>query len=116
MEAGHRNFGDAERIFLEVKMDLIKKFDCDILQTITKAEKDSCGQLMVSDYIAHSTFLKEMRALSTGVPRDQTSDKIQKGHVAITHLRSTPEALAEMRESAIQEALAHRTRHAAVAA
>jgi hypothetical protein len=57
MEAGHRNFGDAERIFLEVKMDLIKKFDCDILQTITKAEKDSCGQLMVSDYIAHSTFL-----------------------------------------------------------
>jgi hypothetical protein len=112
MEAGHPNFGDAERIFLELKKDLIKKYDCDILQTITKADKDSCGQLMMSDYVAHSTFLQEIKAVQTGVPRDQTSDKVPKGHVGITHIRSTPEALAEIRETTIKEALARPAKRA----
>jgi hypothetical protein len=116
MEAGHPNFGDAERIFLELKRDLIERFGCDILQTITKADKDSCGQLMMSDYVAHSTFLQEMNALRSGIPRDQASDKVPKGSVGITHIRSTPEALTEMRASAISEALARRTTKRAASA
>jgi hypothetical protein len=63
---------------------------------------------MMSDYVAHSTFLQEIKAMHTGVPRNQTSDKVPKGYVGITHIRSTPEALSDMRESTIKEALARK--------
>ena len=102
LEAGHRNFGDAERIFLEVK----KEFDdlgCNMLRTITKAVKDECDPLMMADFVAHMTFLIQTTALAGGRPTPP-SQVIPRGATGITHFESTPEGLANIRADAIAKA------------
>jgi hypothetical protein len=56
LEAGHRNAGDAERIFVEMKKEF-ESIGCNILRTLTKATKDDCDPLMMADFIAHYTFM-----------------------------------------------------------
>jgi hypothetical protein len=68
MEVGHRNFGDAERIFQEEQKLWVDPAGIPILRTLTKAEKDSCGQLMMADFAAHSEYLAERREIDTGMP------------------------------------------------
>jgi hypothetical protein len=98
LEAGHKNVGDAERIFWEVK----KEWDLDFLRTITKAEKDSCGQLMMADFTAHSEYLLETKLKPD--QRDRISQAVPKGMTGLSHLQSTPEALAKNRAEIIEKA------------
>jgi hypothetical protein len=99
LESGHKNVGDAERIFWEVKKD----WDLDFLRTITQADKDSCGQLMMADFAAHSEYLLETKLKPE--QRDRTSQKIPKGMTGLSHLQSTPEALARNRAEIIEKAM-----------
>ena len=62
MEAGHKHFGDAERVFLEEQKRWLYR-GVPILRTLTKAPKDSCGQLMMADFAAHSEYIMEKREL-----------------------------------------------------
>jgi hypothetical protein len=94
IEAGHRNVGDVERIFLEVKNDL-EQTGCDILRTLTMATKDDCDPLMIADFVAHSTFMLDVNARDGRFPN--TRQRAQPGHAGITHFQSTPEALETMR-------------------
>jgi hypothetical protein len=97
LEAGHPNSGDAERIFLETK----KEFgSLGILQTLTLATKDDCDPLMVADTLAHTTLIINRRAREENRPTPQ-SDEIPRGALAITHLESTPQGLANIRAMAI---------------
>jgi hypothetical protein len=102
LEAGHNNYGDAERIFLEVKEEFARHGN-HMLRTITKAKKDECGQLMMADFAAHGEYFLETRA-PTG-QRDKTpSRSVPKGMTGHTHYRSTPEELAKTRAEIIEKA------------
>jgi hypothetical protein len=102
LEAGHNNFGDAERIFLDVKKDL-ERHGSYMLRTITKADKDSCGQLMMADFAAHGKYLLQQKNPLHMQQRGAVA-KIPKGMTPVSDLESTPENLAEMRARVIEAA------------
>ena len=56
MESGHKNAGDAARIFHETKKEL--KGASELLASITFSNKDEFDPLMVADFLAHSTYMK----------------------------------------------------------
>ena len=56
MESGHKNAGDAARIFHETKKAL--KGASELLASITFSNKDEFDPLMVADFLAHSTYMK----------------------------------------------------------
>ena len=83
LESGHSNYGDAERIFFEEKKTL-EEMGLDVLRTITKADKDQSGELMMADFVAHTTYQMQNRSLATGLPMPM-SDPISKGYKSIAH-------------------------------
>jgi hypothetical protein len=101
MEAGHPNYGDAERIFLEMKREF-EQHGVDVLRTITKAEKDDCGQLMMADFTAHSEYLLKGRERA-GLRQIPSSVAVPRGMTGSTHMRSTPELLARLRAEVIEK-------------
>jgi hypothetical protein len=104
LEAGHRNAGDADRIFLEVRKEFAA---VGLLQTLTFSEKDECDPLMMADFAAHSTLLinRQARAENRPVPPSQS---VPRGFVGITHFQSTPEGLANIRDHALKMVAVHR--------
>jgi hypothetical protein len=111
MEAGHRNFGDAERIFLEVKRDLESK-GCNMLQMLTKADKDTCCQLMMADFVAHSGYILDKHNRQIGFDLAPIAKLFPSKSAPIMHLKPTPEELANIREFVISKALAKRGQRA----
>ena len=103
LEAGHNNYGDAERIFLEVKKDFEKR-GIYSLGAITKVEKDECGQLMMADFAAHGEYLLQSRVPAGQQRQFPTSMPVPKGVTGHTHFHSTPENLAQMRAEIIERA------------
>ena len=104
LEAGHRNSGDAERIFLEVKTEFAS---VGLLKTLKLADKDECDPLMMADFAAHSTLLINRRARAENRPVPSSTD-VPRGYVGITQFQSTPDGLANIREHAIKMAAVHR--------
>jgi hypothetical protein len=111
MEAGHRNFGDAERIFLEVKRDLESK-GCNMLQMLTKADKDTCCQLMMADFVAHSGYILDKHNRQIGFDLAPIAKLFPSKSAPIMHLKPTPEELANIRKFVISKALAKRGQRA----
>jgi hypothetical protein len=103
LEAGHANFGDAERIFLEEKR-LWTPTGVPILRTLTKADKDDCGGLMLADFAAHSEYLIEKKQIATGVPRNRCTAVVPKGMTPSTHIQFTPGMLRDLRASIVERA------------
>ena len=69
-----------------------------MLQTITVADKDSCGQLMMADFAAHGEYVLEQK-----VPRSQrqamnTPMKVPKGMTGWTNIKVTADELANRAE------------------
>ena len=58
LESGHKNAGDAERVFHELKAELAAT-GSNLLATITFAGKEDSDPLMVADYLAHGTLMLE---------------------------------------------------------
>lgn len=108
LEAGHNNYGDAERIFLEVKKDFEER-GSNMLRTIAKADKDSCGQLMMADFAAHGKYLLHQKN-PTHMQQRKPVAKIPKGMTPIDDIESTPQNLAEMRARIIEAAAAKNRR------
>jgi hypothetical protein len=99
LEAGHTNWGDAKRIFFDIK----RKFSGrggDLLRHISFVEKDSCGQLMMADFLAHMALLTD-RKVVTGT-HTRTSSEVPKGQGGISHYEYTQEVLARLREEALR--------------
>jgi hypothetical protein len=103
LEAGHVNFGDAERVFLEEKR-LWVHAGVPILRTITKADKDDCGALMLADFAAHSEYLMEKREIDTGTPRNRATVAAPKGMTPSTHIQFTPVMLRKLRAEIVEKA------------
>jgi hypothetical protein len=103
LEAGHRNFGDARRIFLEVKKDF-ERYENHMLQTITIADKGSCGQLMMADFAAHGEYLLDQKIPMSQRQKIPASMKIPKGMTGWTNIKVTPSELAQERAKIIEKA------------
>jgi Protein of unknown function (DUF3800) len=103
LEAGHPNFGDAERIFLEVKEDL-EKYGNYMLGTITKAHKDSSGQLMIADFAAHGEYIADQKIPISQRQQIPTSMKIPKGMTGWTSIKVTAQELVRERAEIIEKA------------
>jgi hypothetical protein len=108
LEAGHKNYGDAERIFFEVKKEF-GELGFDSLRTISKMEKDQSAELMIADFVAHTTYQMQSRSIATGAPMPPP-DVIPKGYKSIAHYESTPEGLETVRGNAIALAKAEKAR------
>jgi len=102
VEGGHKNYGDAERIFFELKK-YWERGGINMLRTITKAEKDDCGQLMMADFIAHSEYLLE-GAIRRGAYVRPGSKPVPRGQTAITHIRAEAGGLNNLRDELIERA------------
>ena len=100
-ESGHKNAGDAERIFDEFKGEL-KGGGCNLLGTITFAAKDESTPLMVADYLAYGTLMRE-RANPARLLGERSSPVIpaQKG-TGVTELKFHGEGLLSMKAELVQ--------------
>jgi hypothetical protein len=107
LESGHKNTGDADRIFNEVKAEL-ESSGCDVLRDLLLADKDKCDPLMMADFLAHTSFM----AGQTGgrapdhwkMPQQaKTTQKLPRGQTGVTHLRFKPSGLAELKSSLIEQ-------------
>lgn len=105
IEGGHKNAGDAVRIFNEVKAELAKH-GFTALKTLALADKDESDELMVADFLAHSSYQisigkmpsppEEHEVLAAGIP-------LPKDVTAIMHYETTPQALANMHDAIVSK-------------
>ncbi len=96
VEAGHRNFGDAERVFQEERQ-IWTYAGVPILRSLAKADKDECGALMIADFTAHSEYVVEKHEVDTGIPRNRATVGVPKGMTPSTHIQFTPRMLRRLR-------------------
>jgi len=100
LESGHQNTGDAVRIFNEVKADL-NAHGCDMLQSITFADKDDCDPLMMADFIAHGAYLLELEDRSLPSRPQRGFHPIRRKESGVTHLMYDPGALSQIKAELI---------------
>jgi hypothetical protein len=99
LEAGHKNAGDALRIFNEMKEEL-KKINCDMLGDLVFADKDESDPLMMADFLAHSTYTSEVK-VRAGKPSALQEKQVPRGETGVTHLQFQPGGLADVKAQLI---------------
>lgn len=100
IEDGHANVGDCQRIFNEVKKDLLD-YGYHLLGTITLAKKTEARPLMVADFLAHSHYLFDAASEAGIAPSyDEMTIKvpIPAKDAGFTMMKFTPGALAGQKE------------------
>ena len=102
LESGHKNAGDALRIFNETKAEL-KASGCDMLGDLRFAEKNESDPLMMADFLAHSTFM--MHNDTTPVPGGPIAPMkpVERGESGVTHLTFKPGGLADLKTQLIDQ-------------
>jgi Protein of unknown function (DUF3800) len=92
MEAGHKNSGDAARIFRQMKSAL--KAGCEnLLGTLTLAAKKDCMLLGIADFLAYTSFMGDR------FMREGKMQQVAGGQKAnVVSLKMTPEQLATARQ------------------
>jgi hypothetical protein len=107
VESGHKNAGAAEQIFHEEMLNL-QGLGCNLLSALTFADKENCDPLMVADFLAYSTFIRDDKGL---VPfpdagSRELPDIVEK--TGLTHLSFDPGGLALLKASLIEKLNARR--------
>jgi hypothetical protein len=99
LEDGHRNVGDACRIYEEIKTELREDFGDDLLGDITIATKTEHLPLMAADFLAYLTFSMD-RGVRNGEQPYPVTDRgdIPTGQSPWTHIRLAPNAFQLRRE------------------
>jgi hypothetical protein len=110
LESGHRHLGDALRVFEEVRTEL-RSIGITMLASITPEGKDECDPLMVADFLAHTTLMRDI-GIRKGAPRPPQLNRDEKG--GVMHLEFRPDGLATLKRSLIQGVEARRMRATAV--
>jgi hypothetical protein len=93
-ESGHKNAGDALRIFGEIKKEL-EALGCRLLESVVFAGKTDADPLMIADYLAYGTLKIELEG-AIGPDKDAYTGPRFKG-TGLTHLQFTAEGLAELK-------------------
>jgi hypothetical protein len=105
LEAGHKNAGDALRIFNETKAEL-EANSCNMLGDLLFADKNECDPLMMADFLAHVGFL--MGGAGGRAPDHWSPPTVLErpslgqGETGVTHLRFKPGGLAELKTALIE--------------
>jgi len=100
LEAGHKNAGDVQRIFLELKHEFAAH-GFDILRHIAFVDKEDCGQLMMADFLAHMAMLAD-RGIIPGQPA-RVSVEVPKGHSGVSHYAFNSPVLTSLRAKALHK-------------
>jgi len=108
LESGHKNAGDALRIFKEMKRDL-KGSEYDVLGEITFAAKRDCDPLMPGDFLAHMQGVRDIRERE-GKPITEDEGPPPGRRERLTVMRYQPGALAKLKRELIEGHLTRRTK------
>lgn len=99
LESGHKNAGDALRIFNEVKKEL-QGNDCDMLGDLVFADKDQCDPLMMADFLAHTAFMMDGKSDGPQYPiglHPIPRPPMRRDETGVTHLTFKPGGLADIK-------------------
>jgi hypothetical protein len=99
VESGHKNCGDAERIFFEIK-HYFAGSDADMLETFTSADKDTSNPLMMADFIAHTSYVREID-VRRGRKQPFSDEPSIANKQSITHITYKRGALAAMKRDLV---------------
>ena len=99
LEGGHKNAGDARRIFDEVRADL-NGSELDFLKPITFADKDECDPLMAADFIAHSTYRRDLKTRA-GEPVSRHDESARRKRLVT--LQYKPGGLSNIKDGLVKE-------------
>jgi len=102
-ESGHKNAGDAERIYHEEAKEL-QRLGFSALSGITFADKIQCAPLMIADFLAHSTFIRDDKGLD---PQPRHIPPVRE-KTGLTHLAFEPNGLALHRQALVKKLEARR--------
>lgn len=97
LEDGHRNAGDAQRIFQETKKE-VEALGSNLLASISFVTKQEADPLLVADFVAHSTF-GQQRSGAVDLPRPV--DLKTQSKTGLTQLRLTPDALCQTQDDLV---------------
>jgi hypothetical protein len=99
LEGGHRNCGDAVRIFNEIKSGLIRD-GIDVLGPVAVELKKKCLPLSAADFLVHAIFSSKTSGVPipgtkqlSGITINQSVDRVIPGRAAIQHFVLTRESL-----------------------
>ena len=81
-----------------------KRYGNYMLRTITKADKDSCGQLMMADFAAHGEYVLDQKVPISQRQQIPPPVKIPKGMTGWTNIKVTADELAKQRAEIIEKA------------
>jgi hypothetical protein len=102
VEAGHKNAGDALRIYDEMRRDLERR-NCPMFCGIQFSDKHDCNPLMMADFMAHTTWM--MMNAPPGVQAQLFAGQIpfepQGRRLDVTHLKFKDGGLAELKTALI---------------
>jgi hypothetical protein len=99
IEAGHKNVGDTQRIFDELKKWMTRR-GSEILGTIKIAQKSESDELMVADFLAHTySMLRASNPLLLQQLPDQgePSDR-PRGEAGLTYLEFRDDTFQELKD------------------
>jgi hypothetical protein len=105
LESGHKNAGDALRIFKEYKV-LLKANGCDMLGDLLFADKDECDPLMMADFLAHTAFMRGTVRPTQGFGNIAKPRPVRRGETGVTHLEFEPGGLTKLKTTLIEELIA----------
>lgn len=99
LERGHKNAGDAERIFNETKERLKSRRGIELLGDFTLARKDERAPLMVGDFLAGSFSRMLASTASGGIDYKTETEQIavRKGDAGLSFLEFLPGSLQQLK-------------------
>jgi hypothetical protein len=92
MEAGHKNSGDAARIFNQIKTKALKPGFENLLGTLMLKEKKDCMLLGIADFLAYTSFMSDRLTREDRMPQASGGQRAN-----VVSLQATPECLTEAR-------------------
>ena len=105
LELGHKNAGDAQRIFNEIRAESAKVGN-HTPATITFAAKEDCTPLMVGDMLAHTVWsMDQVQRSEQSAPEKFFGDGTRR-RSNITHITYRPGGLVNVRQALIDRVLA----------
>jgi hypothetical protein len=95
IESGHRNTGDAERIFAEMKESIRVNMGIEPLGSLTIAGKEN-ALLMVADFLVYSMYLRDTVNQGSAIVANPGDFPPPEAKGPLTELRLEPDALASL--------------------
>ncbi len=102
MEDGHKNAGDAVRVFGEMAKEL-RGIGVNLLHGITFASKDGCDPLMIADYLAFGGLKMELAGQHDRPRRERSPSPEDRRETASTIMKVKPEYLTSLKAELLEQ-------------